>query len=189
MKNKKEEFQFEVRDLRNKNKFIMDDKFLNGYARFVGIYAVGVYNSLCRHANKEQSSWPSIKKIGEELGVSMPKIIESIKFLEFWRIIEKIRVGKRATNRYCLIDKKYWKALSDVNVVNFSDVNHINFTSKQRLLHMLTTLTSNSKETHSKETHSKEGKNNLGIYKDVDEVLREKMNEGKRKVKSFPKVK
>jgi len=45
---------FDVRDLRKKEQYITDDLFLNGYARFLGIYAVGVYGSLCRHANKEQ---------------------------------------------------------------------------------------------------------------------------------------
>ncbi len=146
-----EEKQFEVRDLRDKSKFVTDDKFLNGYARFVGIYAVGVYASLCRHANKGQKSWPSIKKICEELGdISRPKVIEAVKYLEFWKIVKKERVGKMSNNRYYLIDKKYWKSISEVNVVNFTEVNKIDFRGKQRLLQRLTTLTSNSKETQKK---------------------------------------
>jgi len=85
--------KFEVRDLRDKNRFVVDDKFLNGYARFLGIYAIGVYNSLCRHANKNQSSWPSINKIAQELGIGRNKVIDGTKNLEFWQIVKKKRVG------------------------------------------------------------------------------------------------
>lgn len=145
MEEKKE--QFEIRDLREKSKFIIDDKFLNGYARFIGIYAVGVYSSLCRHANKEQKCWPSVDRISEELDISRPKIFESIKYLEFWQIIIKKRVGKTCNNRYYLIDKKYWKPISEVNLINFTEVNRIDIRGKRHLLHQLTTLTSNSKET------------------------------------------
>jgi len=148
--NIEEENNFEVRDLRSKEKFIVDDKFLNGYARFLGIYAVGVYTSLCRHANKQQKSWPSIKKISQELNISRNKIIESVKYLEFWKIVKKKRVGKQLTNRYFLIDKKQWKPLSETHVRDFSEVHNINFTSLRDKLHEFTTRTSNRKETQEK---------------------------------------
>lgn len=189
MKNKKEESQFEIRDLRDKSKFVMDDKFLNGYARFVKVHAVGVYSSLCRHANKEQSSWPSIKTIDKELNIGRATVIRSIKRLEFWKIIKKERVGKRCNNRYYLIDKKYWKPISEVSVRYFTEVSGWDFSSIRVILQGYLCDTSNSKETHSKETHSKERKNNLGIYKDVDEVLKEKINEKRNKIKSFSKRK
>ncbi len=155
------EGRFEVRDIRSKEKFVIDDKFLNEYAKFVGIYAVGVYVSLCRHANKKQSAWPSIGKIAEELNISMPMVYGAIWALGLFNIIKKRRIGKMACNRYWLLDKKEWvpltpegvdKLLSDINSVNITDINHINITHKRRLHHLLTTLTSNSKETHSKET-------------------------------------
>ena len=184
MKNIKEELKFEIRDLRDKNKFIMDDKFLNGYARFTGIYAVGVYSSLCRHANKEQASWPSIEKISEELTIGRKKVIESIKYLEFWQIVKKERTGKRCNNRYYLVDKKFWKPIGEVSVRDFSEVSVRDFTSVCEGLHRSLTGTSNSKE-----THSKERENILGIYRDVDDVLDEKINEKRNKVKSFPKIK
>jgi len=148
--NIEEENRFEVRDLRSKEKFIVDDKFLNGYARFLGIYAVGVYTSLCRHANKQQKSWPSIKRISQELDISRNKIIESVKYLEFWKIIKKKRVGKQLTNRYFLIDKKQWKPLSEVHIKDFSEVYKGDFTSLQDKLHEFTTGTSSRKETQEK---------------------------------------
>ena len=132
--NKDFEGSFEIRDLREKDRFVVDDKFLNGYARFLGVYAVGVYNSLCRHANKEQRCWPSIKKIAQELSIGRNKVFDSIKYLEFWQIIKKERLGKKLTNRYLLLSKRYWKPISESSLKDFGEVYHINFTS---LLHQL----------------------------------------------------
>ncbi len=150
-----QKINFEVRDLRQKDQYITDDIFLNGYARYVGIYAVGVYGSLCRHANKEQKSWPSIEKIAIELNVGRNSVIEAIKRLEFWNIIKKIRIGKTANNRYVLGHKKNWKKTSEVYLKEFSEVYHINFSSLPHKLHKFTTQTSNSKELNSKELNSK----------------------------------
>ncbi len=143
---------FEVRDLRAKGKYLIDDQFLNGYARFVEKYAVGVYNSLCRHAGKDQKSWPSINKISEELGFGRDSVIQGIKRLEFWKIIKKQRIGKTVNNRYFLLDKKSWKPVSEVAMADFSEVAGADFTSRLQRLHQSSAPTSNSKETHSKVT-------------------------------------
>jgi biotin operon repressor len=100
--------RFEVRDLRRKEKFFVDDLYLNGYAKKCGIYATGVYLSLCRHANKEQKCYPSQSKMGEELHISTKQVSRSIKKLEELNIIKKIRVGKKLNNRYLLLDKSEW---------------------------------------------------------------------------------
>ena len=115
---------FEIRDLREKDKFVVDDRFLNGYAKFVGIYAVGVYTSLSRHANKEQKSWPSIGKLCEELNIGKTSVIEAVKRVEFWDIMKKERIGKMATNRYYLVDKKHWNPLNEYHLKEFSEVCH-----------------------------------------------------------------
>ncbi len=154
---KEENKQFEVRDLRERNKFVVDDKFLNGYARFLGIYCVGVYNSFCRHANKEQKCWPSIKKVSQELNICRNKVIGSIKYLEFWQIIEKQRIGKMVTNRYFLLDKKQWKPLNEINLKEFSEVHHINFTSLRHKLQEFITSTSIVRKHNSKLTQKKGG--------------------------------
>lgn len=133
---------FEVRDLREKDRFIVDDKFLNGYARFLGIYAVGVYNSLCRHANREQKCWPSINRMAKELAIGRNKVIDSLKYLEFWQIIKKVRPAKKLTNRYILLSKRYWKPRNEETLKEFSEVYHINFTGLLDKLHELTTSTS-----------------------------------------------
>lgn len=149
------QLKFEIRDLRDKNRFVVDDKFLNGYARFLGIYAVGVYNSLCRHANKAQKSWPSIKKIAQELSIGRNKVIDGIKYLEFWQIIRKERLGLKLTNRYLLLSKGRWKLLDETNLKEFSEVYHLNFGSLQDKLQEFTTSTSIVRKHSSKEIQKK----------------------------------
>lgn len=90
-----------------------DDAYLNGYARICGIYATGVYMSLCRHVNKQQTCFPGIDHIAEELNISRPSVIKGIKALEDQSIILVIRSkrkdGKQLPNEYALIDKSLWK--------------------------------------------------------------------------------
>ena len=142
-----EEKQFEIRDQRDRGWYWSNNEFLNGYVKFVGVYANGVYNSLCRHANKKQKSWPSIEMICEELGIGKNSVIESIKRLEFWQIITKIRVGKMCNNRYILNNKKEWKPINEVYLKEFSEVCHINFKCLSDKLHRFIRQTSNSNKT------------------------------------------
>jgi len=117
---------FEVRDMRHKEKFHVDDLYLNGYAKKCGIYATGVYFSLCRHADKEQKCWPSIRKMAEELDVSTKQVGRAIKILEVQNIIKKIRVGKKLNNRYLLLDKSEW---TDSPITKDYQSNHMGTTS------------------------------------------------------------
>jgi len=146
---------FEVRDHRDKGWYFTDDKFLNGYAKFVGIYAVGVYGSICRHANKNQKSWPSIQKICKELDIGKNSVIEAIKRLEFWNIVNKVRIGKQCTNRYILTKKTGWKKISEVYLKEYSEVCHINFKGLSDKLHEFATQTSIVRKHNSKETQKK----------------------------------
>lgn len=118
--------QFKVRDARKKDKFQIDDIYLNGYARLCGIYATGVYCSLCRHANfNTQECWPNIQTIADELDISKPSAIKGIQALEEWGIIKIIKEKDEKTKRqlnnvYVLLDKSEWKPKpnSRVNVIN-----------------------------------------------------------------------
>jgi len=100
-------------DQRNKEKFQMDDMYLNGYARHCGIYATGVYVSLCRHANRDQYCFPSFKLIAEELAISEKSVQRAVATLVEWNIIELIRSkkpdGTWQNNIYILLDKSVWK--------------------------------------------------------------------------------
>jgi hypothetical protein len=108
-KSMSEQTQIEIRDLRHKEKFQIDDRFLSGWAARVGIYAVGVYVCLCRHADKNQSCFPGIKTIAEQLNISEASTKRAINALEKFNIIKRERIGKRQSNRYYLLDKKVWK--------------------------------------------------------------------------------
>jgi len=134
--------QFEIRDLRRKDKFFIDDLYLNGYAKKCGVYATGVYLSLCRHADKHQRCFPSWKKIAEELRISTKQVGRSIKILESFNIIKKFRVGKKLNNRYVLLDKSEWV---DSPFIKDYQSNHI-----------ITDSPFHSKDTHNKDTNNKE---------------------------------
>lgn len=158
------EAKFEVRDLRQKDQYITDDKFLNGYARFLGIYAVGVYGSLCRHANQNQRSWPSVRKICDELSISRCSVLAAIKRMEHWRIIKKYRVGKSANNRYDLVKKTYWITVNEQTLKTYSEVCHTDFTSLLGKLQRYVTQTSNSKELNNKEIKERDTSKKLKPY-------------------------
>jgi hypothetical protein len=105
---------FEVRDLRNKHFFLIDDIYLNGYAKILGSTTSMVYFVLCRHVDKEQSCFPSQKYIGEKLNISDRLVRDKISILIKVGIIKKVRIrakqtGKWLCNRYFLLDKSHWK--------------------------------------------------------------------------------
>ena len=142
--------QFEVRDMRKKEKFFIDDEFLNRYAKLCKIYATGVYVSLCRHANKEQICWPSHQKIADELAVSIRQVRYSLKILEKYHIIKVERMGKKMNNRYLLLDQNEW---SDRHNMPISDRHNMPITPAPPAYHPLHHLPIHSKDTHSKDTH------------------------------------
>jgi DNA-binding transcriptional regulator YhcF (GntR family) len=99
-------------DKRKKEKFMLDDNYLNGQAKLCGWQGTLVYMSLCRHANKNQEAFPSIKLMAEQHNVSRNTILKGIKKLEERNLIQ---TGKKRTdsgqwlnNTYTLIDKSEW---------------------------------------------------------------------------------
>jgi len=152
-----DEERFEVRDLRQKEKFIIDDFYLNGHAKVCGWQATLVYVSLCRHANKEQECFPSIKLIGEELKISRPTVIKGIKGLKNYNIIKtkknRTKTGKWVNNTYILVDKKHWKGSQVKHVDLVSQVNENTQPSKRQFKNQVNDV--DTKETHIKETHIK----------------------------------
>jgi len=105
---------FKVRDLRQKEKYSIDDEYLNGYAKFCGVFGTAVYNSLCRHASKNQECFPSIELIMEQHGISKKSVLKGLANLKEWRIIEVIKEKDEKTKRqknnvYVLLDKSQWR--------------------------------------------------------------------------------
>lgn len=109
------ENSFVVRDLRKKEKFQIDDEYLNGYAKLCGTNATLVYLCLCRHADYHtQECFPSILMMSEKLGISRDSVMVGIKNLIEWNIISKERVrnpnnAKWINNSYTLLDKTVWR--------------------------------------------------------------------------------
>lgn len=107
---------FVVRDLRKKEKFQVDDEYLNGYAKLCGPNATLAYLCLCRHADYHtQTCFPSIEMMAEKVGISPASIKRGITSLVEWRIILKERVrhpenAKWVNNSYTLLDKSEWKS-------------------------------------------------------------------------------
>src|SRR3990167_2687808 len=141
------EKQFEIRDMRHKEKFFLDDQYLNGYAKLCGVYATVVYISLCRHADKEQKCWPSHAKIAEEHNISSRQVIRALKILEEKHIIKQERIGKKSNNRYWLIDKSEWTNS------HISELTNSHITSDQQSHHLVTNSHIHSKDTQVKDTH------------------------------------
>jgi hypothetical protein len=111
-------------DKRKKEKFMMDDAYLNGQARICGWQATLVYNSLCRHANTSQESFPSIKLMGEELAISKDTVMKGLEKLEKYNVIQvkknRTKNGQWLNNTYTLIDKTEWikDQVADTNLVS-----------------------------------------------------------------------
>jgi DNA-binding Lrp family transcriptional regulator len=161
-----QQLPFEVRDMRHKEKFQIDDVYLNGYAKKCGIYATGVYVSLCRHADsKTQECWPSIKRIAEELNIGINTVKRAIKILEENHLIIKKRLGKKLNNRYILLDKSEWSD-SPVRAITSPPQGH--HYGPHRDFH--------SKDTQLRNTHNKEDFNKLNELRRTKDALNKKFN-------------
>jgi len=105
----------EIRDNRAKEWFWLDNEYLNGYAKHLGVMCTNVYISLCRHAdNSTQKCFPSMEMIGDEIGVRRNAVSKAIKTLAEWGIIDieesyDTKTKKRRNNIYTLLSKKNWK--------------------------------------------------------------------------------
>lgn len=155
-------------DKRNKEKFMVDDLYLNGYAKMCGIYATGVYMILCRHASKDQECFPSKKRIAERLAISERSVYNAIQELKKHRIIDIIQERRREDGTYkstiyILLDKSEWVKIS---VDNLPQAPHAIGTRCKNHRH----------EVPNKETHIRSYIKRDKIYKrkDVDNFVGEK---------------
>src|SRR3972149_9700829 len=101
------EKQFKVRDLRQKEKFVIDDAYLDRYARVLGVTASTVYMSLCRHADRNQECFPSQELIAREHNISPRSVKRSIQRLKEANMIlirrERLSHGRWRNNVYVLL--------------------------------------------------------------------------------------
>lgn len=139
-----------VRDFRNKQFFMVDDAYLNGYARHLGVTASMIYICLCRHVDKEQVAFPSQRTIAEKLGIKWRTVMEKTKLLEKWGLIDvkKIRNenGVWLNNTYTLLDKTEWKKIPRTEKVYMDEPYTVKLQSPPTVLQQ-------HKDTHIKYTH------------------------------------
>ena len=172
-----------IRDLRKKDQYKIDDKYLNGYARVLGLAATGVYNSLSRHAEfNTQEAFPSEEKIGEEHGITARTVRTAIKRLSMANIVnikrERTEQGKWLNNLYILVDKSEWRKPEEINDIwktrgkkqHNPEENKDKTRGSQRPI----------KDTHIKDTHIKEIAVQSPAPWDFKKYL-EEMNENKQR--------
>ena len=186
--------KFQIRDLRKQGWYFTDNDFIDrGYSRILGANVFAVYNGLCRHAdNKTQKTYVGIKLLTEELGISRMTVMDSIRALEIFSIVKRIRVGKMCNNRYYLIDKAQWVRTDDEEVMSIiltsltsGEVNSMYLTGLSKRLHRYIEWTSNSKETHSKDTHIKETSKQKTKSDKVSARILENKEEKERRVREL----
>lgn len=164
--------QFKVRDFRNKGFFILDDQYLNGYAKIFDPSTTVVYLSLCRHADKDQQAFPSQELIGREHNIHPRTVMKKIALLQEWKLIEIERIkdkkGKWLNNVYYLLDKSLWikPPTSKIQVESTYIQNTKPPTSKVHI-----------KDTHKKDTHI--------ISKDIKEFGNSSINKGMELLTNF----
>lgn len=186
--------KIQIRDLRKQGWYFTDNDFIDkGYARICGANGFAVYNGLCRHADhKKQLTFVGIKALAEELGMSRMTVMDSIRALEIFNIVKRIRVGKMCNNRYYLIDKGHWVRTDDQQVMSIiltsltsGEVHSMYLTGLSKRLQRYIEWTSNSKETQSKETKDKEtGKQKTKSQK-VKEKIERNREETERRIREI----
>lgn len=170
------EIKFKIRDLRKKEQFIVDDAYLNGYAKIFGPNGTAVYLSLCRRANKEQFCFPSERLIAKDHGLTEKTARKYLRLIEKANIIriekERRRDGKYQCKIYYLIDKSEWKHPSvfstDGNKRQKPSVNN-----HQNQRYEIPTKDAQGKDTNMKDTASPTAKADSSDKKDEPMTLKE----------------
>jgi hypothetical protein len=102
---------FEKRNIYTGGHFVMDDVYIDHYAKLCGAYATCVYMGLCRYADRiTQSCSPRIGLLADRLRISTRQVIRVLKILEDYNII-RIERTPGEVSKYVLIDSKYWKQI------------------------------------------------------------------------------
>lgn len=100
---------FEVRDLREKEWFVVDNKFVKEkWLRLLKGCPAAVYFVLCRHADSQQVAFPGVPHLMDETGYGRIQVMRAIKTLEFHRLV-KVDREKGQHNIYSLLNKKHWR--------------------------------------------------------------------------------
>lgn len=184
-----------VIDKRNKEKFQVDDAYLNGMAKICGWQGTIVYTSLCRHASKEQESFPSIRLMAEQHNVGRNTILKGIENLQSRNVIsvEKTRskLGKWLNNTYILLDKSEWD-YTQVPVEDTAIQVLVETSPSPREIPSQVPV-EDTNGTHIKETHRRKHINDFSSQKNISDSKKVKItgsviNEVPEHIQEFEKV-
>lgn len=168
--------------MRRKEKFFVDDAYLNGYAKLCGPNATLVYLCLCRHSDRHQESFPSVELMAEKTGISRDSVMRGIKTLVGWNIIskERERRGDKTwlNNRYALLDKSVWVAKPS-STEQHGYPSRKSGLPKSQMGGFTQVAVSDTKDTHTeKDTHKKEEISSEYMGRKLDEI-RKKLKEAR----------
>lgn len=89
--------------------FMIDNDFIDKYAKFVKSAGTDVYIALKRHCNNNtKEAFPGLEHLALEMGMSIFKVKMGVKALECFNIITVER-ERGMHNIYTLKNKKFWK--------------------------------------------------------------------------------
>lgn len=168
---------FKVRDLRRKGYFTIDNEFLDKYAGFLGSIASMIYISLCRHADKNQESFPSQETIAYEIKTTRETVNRKLQLLERHNLISFTKTkdeetGKWMNNVYTLVDKSEWSPTM------LSQITRSNVTPDDMGSHEVHVTSDNTKkieiETNNIKISSNNVKKNYQVPKEVKQARRER---------------
>jgi predicted transcriptional regulator len=108
----------EVKDKRKSYFVQIDNDVFLVYAKLLGPYAVMVYGALAAYAGKREVAWPSLKKLAESLGITVPTVDKAIDTLISYNMISKegrTNSQGRASNVYSIRDRSEWRFVNEIN--------------------------------------------------------------------------
>ena len=98
----------QIKDEREKDFYIAQRALVRHAGKIIKVWGCAVYNSLLSHADEDRECWPGLVTIAAEFGMSKMQVIRSIDLLESLNMI-RVYKEKGKSNKYHLIDAKYWR--------------------------------------------------------------------------------
>jgi hypothetical protein len=94
----------QVIDKRRHDFFMCDNAIIDTYAQTLGPYALSVYVALLRYAGQKDTCFPSLKTLGEQLGMGKNSVVKAIAALKKANLISvkhrREKAGDAASNLY-----------------------------------------------------------------------------------------
>lgn len=124
--------QHHVIDGRRRHFFMCDNVIIDQYACELGPYALAVYMALLRYAGQKDNCFPSLKTLGDTLGMGKNSVVKAIAALKAAKLIHVThrtdKAGDAASNLYFIRE-----VVCDTNNV-VPEINNGGLPHKQRVV-------------------------------------------------------